>query len=50
MICVVQISCNILNTKCIKDLDIRISDINLAEFPIFPQFSSPFFHRFLGLL
>ena len=48
MICVVHISCNILNTKCIKDLDIWIPDYNLTEF--YSQFVSPLFHLFLGLL
>ena len=48
MICVVQISYNILNTKCIKDSDIRISNINLAEFPLFLYFCVPFLIDFLA--
>ena len=43
MIQVAQISCNILNTKCIKDSYIIISGINLTEFPLFSQFLCPLF-------
>ena len=50
MICVVQISCNIFNTKYLKDLDIRISDNNLAKFPLYPQFLYSLLHRSLGFL
>ena len=50
MICVVPISYNIFNTRYLKDLDIRISDNNLAEFPLFSQFLCPLLHRSLGFL